>query len=133
MGVTVLLYVRAVNRLFHCPKVPIGDHLRLWSIRCRGASAASSFEARFLPGSTETRSQRPGPTDATLTAMILGAMLGFAILASLVVFLRCRRCPVFASMATVFEFGVPAALWPINDACCAFCGAVHVHPSRLER
>ena len=28
-GVTVLLDVRAVNRLFHCPKVLIGDHLRL--------------------------------------------------------------------------------------------------------
>ena len=35
IGVTVLLDVRAVNRLFRCPKVLIGDHLRLWSIRCR--------------------------------------------------------------------------------------------------
>ena len=38
MGVTVLLYVRAVNGLFHCPKVLTGDHLRLCSIRYRSWS-----------------------------------------------------------------------------------------------
>jgi hypothetical protein len=36
MGVTVLLDVRAVNRLFHCPKVPIGDHIRLHDARRDG-------------------------------------------------------------------------------------------------
>jgi hypothetical protein len=68
-------------------------------------------------------------------ASTFGTVLGFAILVLLSAFLPRRRCPVFASMAisafgTVFESvrGVPAALWPINDAC---CGANHVHPANV--
>src|SRR6516225_3249840 len=71
-------------------------------------------------------------------ASIFGTVLGFAILVLLSAFLPRRRCPFFASMAisafaTVFESdrGVPAALWPINDACCACCGANHVHPANV--
>src|SRR5215469_13488331 len=71
-------------------------------------------------------------------ASILGTVLGFAILELLSAFLPRRRWPVFTSLAisafaTVFEFvrGVPAVLCPINDACCACCGANHVHPVKV--
>src|SRR6516164_7546227 len=71
-------------------------------------------------------------------ASILGTVSGFAILVSLLAFLRCRRCPAFTSMpisafATVFEFvrGVPAVLWPIRDSCCDCCGANHVQPVKV--
>ena len=54
MGVTVLLYARAVNRLFHCPEVLVDG---LWSIRCHFWSLCL---ARTLTRSPFTSSQRRG-------------------------------------------------------------------------
>src|SRR5262249_25364861 len=55
---------------------------------------------------------------------------------SLLAFLRCRHFSpsmAFSAFATVFESvrGMIAALWLINDACCACCGAKHVHPIKV--